>query len=84
MALCERCGEEITVANDLDLADDVDRRGHLVMVAGSPPLADRNPLADIHAALPDRGDVVYNDSIYAELSEGRDRPSAALIREHMR
>ena len=43
MALCERCGEEITVANDLDLADDVDRRGHVVMVAGSPPLADRNP-----------------------------------------
>jgi len=31
-----------------------------------------------------RGDVVYNDRIHAELSEGRDRPSAELIREHMR
>jgi hypothetical protein len=30
------------------------------------------------------GDVVYNDCIHAELSEGRDRPSAELIREHMR
>ena len=32
VALCERCGEEIAVANDLDLAGDVDRRRHLVMV----------------------------------------------------
>jgi DNA-binding response OmpR family regulator len=31
-----------------------------------------------------RGDVVYNDHIQAELSEGRDHPSAELIREHMR
>jgi hypothetical protein len=36
VALCERCGEEIAVANDLDLAGDVDRRRHLVMVAGKP------------------------------------------------
>jgi hypothetical protein len=35
VALCERCGEEIAVANDLNLAGDVDRRRHLVMVAGS-------------------------------------------------
>jgi DNA-binding response OmpR family regulator len=27
---------------------------------------------------------LYNDRIHAELSEGRDRPSAELIREHMR
>jgi hypothetical protein len=31
-----------------------------------------------------RGEVVYNDRIQFELSEGRDRPSAELIREHMR
>jgi DNA-binding response OmpR family regulator len=30
-----------------------------------------------------RGDVVYADRIRAELSEGQDRPSAELIREHM-
>jgi hypothetical protein len=32
VALCERCGEKIAVANDLDRAGDVDRRRHLVMV----------------------------------------------------
>jgi DNA-binding response OmpR family regulator len=31
-----------------------------------------------------RGDVVYNDRIHTELSERGDRPSAELIREHMR
>jgi DNA-binding response OmpR family regulator len=31
-----------------------------------------------------RGDVVDNDRIHAELCEGRDRPRAELIREHMR
>jgi DNA-binding response OmpR family regulator len=84
VALCKRCGEEIAVANDLDLAGDVDRRRHLVMVAGS-----RRSLTATHWQIfmllyRHRGDVVYNDRIHAELSEGRDRPSAELIREHMR
>jgi DNA-binding winged helix-turn-helix (wHTH) protein len=84
MALCGRCGEEIAVANDLDLAGDVDRRRHLVMVTGS-----RRSLTATHWQIfmllyRHRGDVVCNDRIHAELSEGRDRPSAELIREHMR
>jgi DNA-binding response OmpR family regulator len=84
VALCERCGEEIAIANDLDLAGDVDRRRHLIMVAGS-----RRSLSATHWQIfmllyRHRGDVVYNDRIHAELSEGRDRPSAELIREHMR
>jgi hypothetical protein len=50
VALCERCGEEIAVANDLDLAGDVDpTSGH---GRRQPSLADRDALADFHAALP--------------------------------
>jgi DNA-binding winged helix-turn-helix (wHTH) protein len=84
VALCERCGEEIAVANDLDLAGDVDRRRHLVTVAGS-----RRSLTATHWQIfillhRHYRDVVYNDRIHAELSEGRDRPSAELIREHTR
>jgi DNA-binding response OmpR family regulator len=81
VALCERCGEEIAVANALDQAGDVDRRRH-----------DRwqpSPLTATHWQIfvllyRHRGDVVYNDRIHAELSEGQDRASAELIREHMR
>jgi DNA-binding winged helix-turn-helix (wHTH) protein len=84
VALCERCGEEIAVANNLDRAGDVDRRRHLVMVAGS-----RRSLTTTHWQIFmllywHRGNVVCNDRIHTELSEGRDRPSAELIREHMR
>jgi DNA-binding response OmpR family regulator len=78
LALCDRYGEEIARANDLDLAGDVDRHRHLVMVAGS-----RRSLTATHCQIfmllyRHRGDVVYNDRIHAELSEGRDRPSADM------
>jgi hypothetical protein len=61
VALYERCGEEISVANDLDLAGDVDQRRHLVMTAGS-----RRSLTATHWQIfmllyRRRGDVVYND-----------------------
>jgi DNA-binding response OmpR family regulator len=84
VALCERCGEEIAVANHLDLVGDVDRRRDLVTIAGKP-----RPLTATHCQIfmllyRHRGDVVYNDRIHAEFSEGRDPPSAELIREHMR
>jgi DNA-binding response OmpR family regulator len=84
VALCERCGEEIAVMNDLDLAGDIDRRRHLVMVAGS-----RRSLTATHWQIfillhRHYGDIGYNDRIHAELSEGRDHPSAEFIREHMR
>jgi DNA-binding response OmpR family regulator len=63
-------------------AGDIDRHRHLV--AGK-----LRPLTATHWQIfmllyRHRGDVVYNDRIHAELSEGRDRPSAELIREHMR
>jgi hypothetical protein len=41
LALCDRYGEEIARANDLDRAGDVDRPRYLVMVAGKP----RSPTA---------------------------------------
>ena len=34
--LCDRCGEEIALANDLDQAGDIDARRHLILVAGKP------------------------------------------------
>ena len=84
MALCERCGEEIAVANDLDLARDVDRRRHQVMIAGKPRSLTATHWQIFMLLYRHRGDVVYNDRIHAELSERRDRPSAELIKEHMR
>jgi hypothetical protein len=46
VALCERCGEEIAVANDLDLVGDVDRRRDLVTIAGKP-----RPLTATHCQI---------------------------------
>jgi DNA-binding response OmpR family regulator len=83
VALCERCGEEIAVANELDLARDVDRRRHLVMVAGSHRSLTATHWQIFMLLYRHRGDVVYNDRIHAELSESRDGTSAELIREHM-
>jgi DNA-binding response OmpR family regulator len=84
VALCDRCREEITLANALDQAGDIDRRRHLVVVSGKP-----RPLTATHWRMftllyRHRNDVVCNDRIHAELSESRDRPSRELIREHMR
>ena len=39
MALFDRCGGKIAVANDLDRAEDIDRRRHGVMVAGEAALS---------------------------------------------
>jgi DNA-binding response OmpR family regulator len=84
VARCDRCGEEIAVKNDLNQAGDVDRQRHRVMVAGS-----RRSLTATHWQIfmllcRHRGDIVYNDRIHAELSDGRDCPSTELVREHMR
>ena len=65
-------------------ARDVDRRRHLVMVAGKPRALTATHWQIFTLLYRHRGDVVYNDCIHTELSEGRDRPSAELIREHMR
>jgi DNA-binding response OmpR family regulator len=84
VVLCERCGEEIAVANDLDLAGDDDRRRHLVMVAGKPRSLTATHWQIFMLLYRRRGDVVCNDRIHTELSEGRDHPRAELFREHMR
>jgi DNA-binding response OmpR family regulator len=84
VALCDRCGEEITLANAIDQAGDIDRRRHRVMVAGKPRALTGTHWRIFMLLYRHRGDVVYNDRIHAELSEGRDHPSAELIREHMR
>ena len=34
--LCERCGEEIELANDLDREPDIDRERHIIFAAGEP------------------------------------------------
>ena len=39
MALFDRCGGKIAVANDLDRPEDIDRRRHVVMVAGEAALS---------------------------------------------
>jgi hypothetical protein len=73
VALCERCGEEIAVANDLDLAGDVDRRRHLVMVAGKPRSLTATHWQIFMLLYRHCGDVDYSDRIHAELSEGTAR-----------
>jgi DNA-binding response OmpR family regulator len=83
VALCERCGEDIAVANDLDRAGDVDRRRHQGMVAGKPRSLTATHWQIFMLLYRHRGDVVYNDRIHAELSESRDSTSAELIREHI-
>jgi DNA-binding response OmpR family regulator len=84
VALCERCGEEIALANDLDRSSDIDRRRHRVMVAGKPRSLTATHWRIFMLLYRPRGHVVANDRIHAELSESRDRLSTHLITEHMR
>jgi DNA-binding winged helix-turn-helix (wHTH) protein len=83
-ALCDRCSEEITLANDLDKAGDIDRRRQIVMVASTPRRLTATHWLIFALLYRHRGDVVYADRIRAELSNGEEQPSADLIREHMR
>jgi DNA-binding response OmpR family regulator len=85
VALCNRCGEEIAVANDLDAAGDIDRRRHRVMVAGKPRSLTATHWQIFMLLYHRRGDdVVSIDRIHVELSKGGDHASAEPIREHMR
>ena len=84
MALCERCGKEIALANDLDRSSDIDRRRHRVIVADKPRSLTTTHWQIFMLLYQHRGDVVSNDRIRAELSEGSDQPSTHLITEHMR
>jgi DNA-binding response OmpR family regulator len=84
VVLCDRCGEEITLANDLDKAGDIDRRRRIVTVAGAPRRLTVTHWRLFALLYRHRGDVVDADRIRAELSKGEEHPSADLIREHMR
>jgi DNA-binding response OmpR family regulator len=85
LPLCDRCGEEIAHANDLDEAGDIDRRRHLVLGAGksrrlTPAVWRLFTLLYRH-----RGDVVDKDRIQAELYDQMDEPLAAnAVRENVR
>ena len=86
MPLCDRCGEEIALANDLDQAGDIDRRRHLVLVAGKPRRLTPNFWRLFTLLHRHRGDVVDNDRIQAELyDDAMEQPLAAnAVRENVR
>ena len=85
MPLCDRCGEEIALTNDLDQAKDIDRRRHLVVVAGKPRRLTPNFWRLFTLLYRHRGDVVDNDRIQAELYNEVEQPLAVnAVRENMR
>jgi DNA-binding winged helix-turn-helix (wHTH) protein len=85
LPLCDRCGEEIALANDLDQAGDIDRRRHFVLVAGKPRRLTPNFWRLFTLLYRHRGDVVDNDRIWAELYDEADQPLAAnAVRENVR
>jgi DNA-binding response OmpR family regulator len=85
LPFCDRCGEEIALANDLDQAGDIDRRRHLVLVAGKPRRLTPNFWRLFTLLYRHRGDVVDNDRIQAELYDETEQPLAAnAVRENVR
>jgi DNA-binding response OmpR family regulator len=85
LSLCDRCGEEIALANDLDQAGDIDRRRHLVLVAGKPRRLTPSFWRLFTLLYRHRGDVVDNDRIQAELYDETDQPLAVnAVRENVR
>ena len=85
MLLCNRCGHEIALANDLDQAGDIDRRRHLVLVAGKPRRLTPYFWRLFTLLYRHRGDVVDNDRIQAELYGETEQPLAAnAVRENVR
>jgi DNA-binding response OmpR family regulator len=85
LPLCNRCGEEIALANDLDQAGDIDRRRHLVLVARKPRRLTPNFWRLFTLLYRHRGDVIDNDRICAELYDETELPVAAnAARENVR
>jgi DNA-binding response OmpR family regulator len=85
LPLCDRCGEEIALANDFDRASDIDRRRRVVFVADKPrrlPLTFWRLFTLLYRH---RGDVVKNDRLHAELYADIEQPIAANVaRENVR
>jgi DNA-binding response OmpR family regulator len=85
LPLCDRCGEEIALANDLDQAGDIDRRRHLVLVAGKPRRLTPKFWRLFTLLYWHRGDVIDNNRIQAELYDETEQPLAAnAVRENVR
>jgi DNA-binding response OmpR family regulator len=85
LPLRDRCGEEITLANDLDQAVDIDWRRHLVLVARKLRRLTPNFWRLFTLLYRHRGDVVDNNRICAELYNEMERPVAAnAVRENVR
>jgi DNA-binding response OmpR family regulator len=85
LPLCDRCGEEIALANDLDQAGDIDRRRHLVLVAGKPCRLAPTLWRLFTLLYQHRSDVVDNDRLHAELCHEMEHPLVAnMVKENVR
>ena len=85
LPLCDRCGEEIALANDFDQASDIDRRRRVVFVAGKPRRLTPSFWRLFIFLYRHRGDVIDNDRLYAELYGDMEQPMAAnAVRENVR
>ena len=85
MPLCDRCGEEIALANDLEQAGDIDRSRHLILVVGKPRRLTPIFWRLFTVLYAHRGDVVDNDRLLAELYRDMEQPMASnAIRQNVR
>jgi DNA-binding response OmpR family regulator len=85
LPLCDRCREEIALANDLDQARDIDRQRHVLLVAGKPRRLTPSFWRLFTLLYRHRGDVIENDRLYAELYGDMEQPMAAYaVRETVR
>ena len=85
MPLCDRCGEEIGLANDLDQGGDIDRRRHVVLVAGKPCRLAPTLWRLFTLLYRHRSDVVDNDRLHAELYREMEQPVVAnVVKENVR
>jgi DNA-binding response OmpR family regulator len=79
LPLCDRCGEEIALANDLGQAGDIDRRRHVVLVAGKPCRLAPALWRLFTVLYRHRSDVVDNDQLRAELYREMEQHMAARL-----
>jgi DNA-binding response OmpR family regulator len=85
LPLCNRCREEVAVANDLDRTGDIDRRRHVIRVGGKPRRLTPTFWRLFTLLYAHRTDVVDYDQLHAELHSDEEVPTSAnLIRENIR
>jgi DNA-binding response OmpR family regulator len=85
LPICDRCGEEIALANDLDQAGDIDRRRHVVFVAGKPCRLAPSLWRLFALLYHHLGDVVDTDRLHAEVCREMEQPLVAnVVKENVR